>query len=233
MQIDGKRILLTGGSSGIGLETARALKAKGARLCITGRRPDALEAAATELGCAYAVADVGTPEGVAATVAAAQTALGGIDVLINNAGIGEFERVEDVTWEMLEQVFAVNVFGPAMLAAAVVPGMKAQGQGTIVNIASTSSQRGFALGSVYGSSKFALRGMTQCWQEELRRYNIRVCQINPSEVTTAFHQPGRRQRPAEAHKLRPQEIAHTLVAVLELDDRAFVPEVSVWATNPF
>lgn len=233
MDCNGKRIVITGGSSGIGLETARSLAAKGARLLISGRRADALEQAARELGCAYVVADVGTREGVAATAAAAQQALGGVDVLLNNAAVGEFERMEDVTWEMLEQVYAVNVFGAAMLAAALVPGMKAQGGGTIINIASTSSQRGFALGSIYGASKFAMRGMTQCWQEELRHFNIRVCLVNPSEVTTAFNQPDRVERPDEAHKLRSEEIAHVIVSVLEMDDRGFVPEVTVWATNPF
>jgi len=233
MNLTGKRVLLTGGSSGIGFATAQLLVSKGAQVLITGRRADALAEAATQLTCQYVVADIGTPEGVKATVEAAKTQLGGVDVLINNAAIGEFDRLEDLTWEAMERVYSINVFGVAILTAAVVPMMKAQGFGSIVNIASTASQKGFALGSIYSGTKFALRSMTQCWQDELRKFNIRVCQVNPSEVTTAFNQATRLSRPEQANKLRPKEIAYTIAALLEMDDRGFIPEVTVWATNPF
>jgi 3-oxoacyl-[acyl-carrier protein] reductase len=233
MTLSGKRILLTGGSSGIGLSTAEQLAAKGAKLLITGRRADALAEVAGRIGCAYLVADMGTPEGVAATAAEALSVLGGVDVLINNAAIGEFERIEHLTWEALERVYAVNVFGVAMLTAAVVPTMKAQGKGTIVNIASTAAIKGFATGSIYSGTKFALRSMTQCWQEELRKFNIRVCQVNPSEVLTAFASPDRSARPEQENKLRGEDIGYVITSILEMDERGFVPEVSVWATNPF
>jgi len=233
MNLTDKHVLITGGSAGIGFATAHLLATKGARILITGRREDALQLAAKELGCAYAVADVGTGAGVEATVAAVQKEFGGLDVLINNAGIGEFANVEAVTWDALERVYATNVFGLAMLTAAFVPGFKAQASGAIINIASSAGVKGFAAGTIYSGTKFAVRSMTQCWQEELRRSNIRVCLINPSEVTTAFNQPSRTERPAVPNKLRGQEIAHAIAAVLEMDERGFVPELSVWATNPW
>ena len=94
-------------------------------------------------------------------------------------------------------------------------------------------QKGYKMGSIYAASKFALRALSQCWQAELRPYNVRVIQINPSEVPTAFAQADRIERPLEDKKLSPKEIADVLVATLKMDRRGFVPEVSVFATNPF
>ena len=83
------------------------------------------------------------------------------------------------------------------------------------------------------SSKFALRSMTQCWQAELRPYNVRVVQINPSEVPTAFGREDRTEKDLEPQKLSPQEIADVLIASLKMDQRGFIPEVTIHATNPF
>ena len=93
--------------------------------------------------------------------------------------------------------------------------------------------KGFKSGSVYAASKFAVRALTQCWQAELRPYSIRVCQLNPSEVKTAFNDPDRVERSLVDNKLRPSEISHAIISVLEMDDRGFVNELNVWATNPF
>ncbi|MDX5426674.1 MAG: SDR family NAD(P)-dependent oxidoreductase, partial [Bacteroidota bacterium] len=110
---------------------------------------------------------------------------------------------------------------------------KEQKRGNIINIASSAGVKGFSHGTVYAASKFALRGMTECWRAELRPYNVRVILVNPSEVTTAFNQPGRKEREEVPNKLRPAEIAHSIVSALEMDDRGFITELSVWATNPF
>ena len=80
---------------------------------------------------------------------------------------------------------------------------------------------------------FALRGLTECWRHELRRENIRVMLINPSEVTTAFNNKKRLERENEPKKLTPNEIAHAIVSSIRMDDRGFIPELNVWATNPF
>jgi 3-oxoacyl-[acyl-carrier protein] reductase len=105
--------------------------------------------------------------------------------------------------------------------------------GNIINIASTAGQRGFAGGTAYVASKFALSGMTECWRAELRKSNIRVMQVNPSEVQTEFFsRSGRGDRAVSDRKLRLLEIAQTIVSMLELDDRGFITDTTVWATNP-
>ena len=131
------------------------------------------------------------------------------------------------------EVFNTNVFGLALLTKELIPVMKKQSQGTIINIGSSASIRGFKNGSVYAASKFAVRALSQCWQAELRPHNIRVCQVNPSEVTTAFAQKDRKERADLDHKLSPKEIAHTIISIIEMRNKGFVPEVNIWATNPF
>ena len=101
------------------------------------------------------------------------------------------------------------------------------------NISSTSGLKGGRGSTAYSSSKFALRGMTDCWRDELRRHNVRVILVNPSEVMTRFSSVAGHERETSEKKLRPQEIADAIVGVLEVDDRGFIPEFSVFATNPF
>jgi 3-oxoacyl-[acyl-carrier protein] reductase len=104
--------------------------------------------------------------------------------------------------------------------------------GNIVNISSTAGLRGAAGGTAYYASKFALRGMTECWRAELRKHNVRVILVNPSEVITNFSAAaGMKQNPNET-KLRGEEIAFAVKSALDMDDRGFIPELSIFATNP-
>jgi len=233
MKLSGAHIILTGGSSGIGKETARLLTEAGAKVLITGTDEQKLKRVADEIGCFQVRADVSSQVDVMQTFEKANEIFGKkLDVLINNAGIGEFDAVEHSVYDSFQRVFGVNVFGPAMMARQAVPIFKRQGHGAIINVASTSSSKGFGYGSVYASSKFALRGLTQSWLDELREFNIRVMQINPSEVYTAFGNPERVERVPPPDKLSPYEVASTIKTMLQMDDRGFIPEVSVWATNP-
>ena len=155
---------------------------------------------------------------------------GRLDCLINNAGIAGGGEVDKLKWEDFEKVYSVNVFGAAIMSQKAAELFKKQKYGNIINIASTAGVKGYAGGSVYASSKFALRGLTMCWQAELRKYNVRVMCINPSEVRTSF---GGRKTEEVSNRLRGEEIAHSIVSSLEMDDRGFIPEFMVWATNPF
>ena len=233
MKIEGSRILVTGGSSGIGKETARMLVDKGAKVLITGRDETKTREVAKEIGAMALAADISTEEGIDQTFEAVEKQLGGLDVLINNAGIGRFGELTEITLKDFEDVFSTNVYGAALAAQKAARIFKEQKRGNIINIASSAGVKGFSHGTVYAASKFALRGMTECWRAELRPYNVRVILVNPSEVTTAFNQPGRKEREEVPNKLRPTEIAHSIVSALEMDDRGFITELSVWATNPF
>ncbi len=123
--------------------------------------------------------------------------------------------------------------GLTLITQEVVKFFKTQEKGTIINIGSTAASKGFAGGSVYASSKFALRGLTQCWRSELRKYNIRVALVNPSEVPTAFNNVNREERKEVSNKLSSHEIAHAIQNVIGMDSRGFISEMDVWATNPF
>ena len=160
--------------------------------------------------------------------------LGGLDALVNNAGIGGFAEMESVTFEEFDRVFRVNVYGAALMGARAAAMFKAQkSRGHIINIGSTAGLKGFAGGSIYAASKFALRGMTECWQAELRKHNIRVTLVAPSEVATAFGREDGKEREPAPNKLSTMEIAHAIKSVLEMDDRGMIPELSVWASNPW
>jgi len=231
MNFKGKKVLITGGSSGLGKATAAMLAEKGADVLITGRDEKKLKDVATELDCKALVLDMSNKEAIKGGAEKILSVLGGLDILINNAGIGEFALLEELSLDAFERVFQINVFGLAMLTQALLPALK-RSKGDMINIASTAGVKGFAYGSVYAGSKFALRGMTQCWQAELRQHDIRVILVNPSEVPTAFNVPDRTEKELSESKLTPREIAHTIVSALEMDKRGFIPEVTVWATNP-
>lgn len=233
MNLKDKCVLITGGSSGIGRATAKLMREKGAEVAITGRDEASLQKTAQELDVFPIRADVSSEADVLETYRIFMEKFGRLDVLVNNAGIGEFVSLTDVKLEDMQRVFAINVFGAALMAREAAKIFMEQKSGNIVNIGSTAGQKGFEHGTIYSATKFALRSMSQCWQAELRRYNVRVFQVNPSEVTTAFFSPDGKERDERPNKLRGTEIAHGIVSALEMDDRGFIPEFTVWATNPW
>ena len=231
--LNGKRALVTGGSSGIGLAIARALKEQGATVAISGRDGEALQRAADDLGATAVQGDVGVEADAERMVEGLVEAAGGIDVLVNNAGFGRFAPLLETSAEDLESVWRTNVLGAFLVGRAAARHMVAQGSGAIVNISSTAGTKGFGRGTAYAASKFALRGMTECWRDELRRHDVRVILCNPSEVQTDFsRRAGGHQEPSP-RKLVPEDIADAVIGVLRTDARGFVPEFSVFATNPF
>ncbi|MFB6258060.1 MAG: SDR family oxidoreductase [Flavobacteriales bacterium] len=233
MELEGKQYIVTGGSSGIGKAIAKGLSDEGASVLITGRDEKKVEEVAQGIGAVPLQADVASSDDVERTYRAFRERFGRLDGLINNAGVGMRKALEELTPEDIRRIHDVNVTGAAMMAAHAVPFFKEQNGGDIVNIGSTAGMKGMPGGSVYVSSKFALRGMSYCWQHELRPHNVRVMLVQPSEVPTAFDQEGRKERPEEAKKLRPEEIAHAVLSNLRMEGRGFIPELEVIATNPW
>ncbi len=233
MKIAGARALITGGSEGIGRGIAEALLAKGAQVAIMARNEEKVAATADRIGALAVVGDVAKEKDAERAVAAVVEKFGGLDILVNNAGIGYFAPLVELDTKQFERVFAVNVTGAMLMGRAAARIFVAQDRGVIINISSTSGLAGGKGSSAYSSSKFALRGMTECWRAELRPHNVRVMLVNPSEVQTPFFAKVGMEQSLSEKKLRPEEIASAIVGALEIDDRGFIPEFSVFATNPF
>ena len=234
MQIKNSTFLITGGSLGIGKAAAKLIVERGGKVAITARNKSRLDKTAKEIGAFPINADVSNPEDVQKSFDSYLKEFKKLDCLINNAGVGgKWNDIFNLDVQDFMNVYSVNVFGAAMMTKYAANIFKKQNYGNIINISSTAGTKGYANGTVYSSSKFALRGMSECWRAELRKYNVRVILVNPSEVLTAFGDDEGRERKEVANKLRGVEIAHTIVSALEMDDRGFIPEVTVWATNPF
>ena len=233
MNLKGATALVTGGSNGIGLAIAKTLTGAGAKVAITGRDQQRLAAAAKATGAHPIHADVAKEADVLRSYAELFQIFDHLDILVNNAGFGVIKPLVEMDLPSFQQVFATNVTGAMLMGREAARHFIERKRGNIVNIGSTSALRGAANGTAYYASKFALRGMTECWRAELRPHNIRVFLVNPSEVLTNFSAAaGRTQEDENPTKLRGEDIAHAVKAVLEMDDRAFTPELTVFATNP-
>ena len=156
--------------------------------------------------------------------------MGGVDVLINNAGYAYRADIGSLDVDKMKEMFDTNVFGLVDVTNRLVPQMKERGQGDIVNIASTSGMKGAATATSYAASKWALRGISQCWQAELRPHGIRVVCVCPSEVQTNFGGRTGRDNP---NKLYAVDIGETIMAALNMPRRTLWPELAVFATNPW
>jgi 3-oxoacyl-[acyl-carrier protein] reductase len=233
MNLKGATALVTGGSSGIGFSIAKSLTGAGARVAITGRDQRRLDEAAAAIGAHGIRADVTSQADVQRTYQDVFKTFGNLDILVNNAGMGVFKPLVDLDPADVEQVFATNVTGAMRMAREAARHFIERKRGNIVNISSTGGLRGAANGTAYFGSKFALRGMTECWRAELRPHNVRVILINPSEVITNFASAaGLPQMKENPTKLQGEDIGDIVKAALEMDDRGFIPELTVFATNP-
>jgi 3-oxoacyl-[acyl-carrier protein] reductase len=232
MDLRDATVLVTGGSSGIGKAIARTLVDAGSKVAITGRDERRLSEAAHALNVLPIRADVSNESDVARTYEEVFKNFGHLDVLVNNAGKGIFKPLLDMQRADFEAVLATNMTGAMLMAREAARHFVSRKHGNIVNIGSTASHRGAPNGTAYYASKAALRSMTECWRSELRQHNIRVFLINPSEVVTGFAAAAGFQQKDNPTKLRGEDIAHAVKAVLQMDDRGFTTELTVFATNP-
>jgi 3-oxoacyl-[acyl-carrier protein] reductase len=233
MDLKNATALVTGGSSGIGLAIAHALVNAGSRVAITGRDQGRLSGAAKSLGASGIKADVSSEEDVTRTYREFFRAFGHLDILVNSAGFGVRRPLVEMDRAKFEAVFQTNVTGTMLMSREAAKHFIERKSGNIVNLGSTAALRGAANGTAYYASKFAVRGMTECWRAELRQHNVRVFLINPSEVLTNFAtNAGFTQDDDNPTKLQAEDIAHVVRAALEMNDRGFTTELTVFATNP-
>ena len=228
--MDTRRFLITGGSQGIGEALVTAARKADDEVVFTGRNEEFIARVSAETGAHGLRADVSIADDNARTVAECHQRMDGIDVLVNNAGFGYFASIGELDLDSMKSQFDTNVFGLVDLTNRVVPEMKERERGDIVNIASTSGLKGHADGTSYSASKWAVRGISQCWQAELRPHGVRVVCICPSEVQTNWGGKTGRDNP---NKLFASDIAQAILSTLAADRRALWPELAVFATNPW
>ena len=232
MNLQNATVLITGGSAGIGRAIAASLAGAGARVAITGRDEQKRPPPPHRWGHIPFGRTWPAEADVIRTYEEFLRTFGHLDVLVNNAGVGTFTTLVDTRREDFDDVFATNVTGAMLMAREAAKHFITRNRGNIVNICSTAGVRGAPRGTAYYGSKFALRGMTECWRAELRPHNVRVFLVNPSEVITDFAASAGLAQKDNPTKLHGEDIAHIVKAMLEMDDRGFTPELSVFATNP-
>ena len=183
-RFDTKRILVTGGSSGIGRATAARLVREGAKVLITGTNSERLEAVKKSHGVMSFQNDAGSPEGASALAAAVRQHLGGLDGVFLNAGFGEFAPISDVSVESFERQYAVNVRGPLLQTKALLPLLQ-DGASVVMNT-SVANEMAMPGASIYASTKAALRSVTRVLSAELAGRNIRVNAVSPGPIESDF-----------------------------------------------
>lgn len=233
----GKAAIVTGASAGIGQATARQLAAAGAHVILAARRRDRLDQLAQEIntgtgGRALAVpADVAEDAQMEHLVREARAAFGPIDILINNAGYGAISPVMQLKLEQLDHIMRVNFRSAVFLSRLVLPDMFQRRAGSIINVGSVSSKRGWASGTPYVCSKFALRGFTQCLAQEVRHYGVRIIGVYPDFVASEFFAAGGKKLPAAHLAIPPGDVAAAILSALNMDPRTMVTEIDLAPTS--
>jgi len=219
VDIDGAVCIVTGASSGIGAATARTLSERGARVVLAARRAERLIELAAELPGSLAVeTDVTAPDQIKRMVTRSLEAFGRVDVLVNNAGQGLHVPLEELQPEDLRAVFELNVIAPLVGLQTVLPVMRAQAAGAIVNVSSATSLRVFPGLGGYSSTKAALNMLSQVARQELAAAGVTVSVVYPSITATEFHDrlragrvaPGARNMPRDPPELVGEAIAFAI-----------------------
>jgi len=236
MNLNNKTAIVTGGTKGIGRAIVAALLGDGLSVCIAARKQKEIDKAVKDLnqdgrGRAIGLAcDVREYEQVRALINFTVKELGGLDILINNAGIGIFETVEDTSPEDFRAVLETNLFGVFYCCHAAIPQMKKRGGGYIINISSLAGVNAHPQMAAYNASKFALNGFSEALMQEVRHDNIKVSYIMPGSVNTEFggDSPG----DEKSWQLTPQDIAQVVIDLLRHDDRSLPSRVEIRPSKP-
>lgn len=233
--LTGKAAIVTGSTHGIGLAVAQRLIRSGADVVVTSRTAKKVREIAKRLseegpGRAVGIAcDVRDPGECESLVAGAVAALGQLNVLVNNAGVGHMKPVQDMSLEEWRDQIETNLGGVFYCARAAVPHLSATGDGWIINIGSLASRYSFAGGAGYNASKFGLLGMSEAMMLDLRYEGIRVSIVMPGSVQTEFGDGGSSKK---GWALQPDDVALAVLQLLEFPERALVSRVEMRPTRP-
>lgn len=220
MELNGKLAVVTGGTRGVGAGIARALVEAGAQVVVGARRAPEVPCEGAE----FRSLDVRDPGSVRRFF----DGLPRLDVLVNNAGTGRYAPVESLADESFREHLDVNVLGPFYFARAAVPQMKRQKSGQIVNIGSVVGLVGVARGTAYVATKWALRGMNECWREELYADGIKVAYVAPGYVITEFG--GRKEdlgHPDAEWALTVDDVAHGVESIVDQGPNSDIRELVI------
>jgi 3-oxoacyl-[acyl-carrier protein] reductase len=238
MRVDlkGKTAVVTGSSKGIGYAIAEALAAAGANVTVSARNQEDVERAAAALNDAGGGRVVGIPcdvrshEEVKRLIEGTVSEFGGIDILINNAGVGAFAPMGELTPEQWTRVIETNLNGVYFACHEALPHMKGREGAWIINIASLAGKNPFAGGAAYNASKFGLVGFSEALMLDVRHEGIRVNYIMPGSVATYFneHTPG----DADAWKIQPEDIAELVIDLLAMNSRTLPSRIEVRPSQP-
>lgn len=224
--LNDKVVIITGGGAGIGRAAALQFAERGAKVIVTGRRSEPLDALAALHGnIDVCLADAANPGDAVRTIQDAVDKHGRLDVLVNNAGAGAILPLAEASADRIEQIFKVNVFGPSLLARAALPHLK-QSLGSIVNVSSTFGHKAAAALSHYAASKAALEHMTRCWALELAPMGIRVNAVAAGPTETDFLVERMGLSAAQAERVKAEERAR-----IPLGRRGSPDEVARWIVS--
>jgi len=234
-----KIIIITGASKGIGRACALALAAKKARLVLTARHENTLREVAAEARALGAevlplVLDMRVEEDIQTMIRETVQRFGGVDVLINNAGIGIFKPVAETTTEDWDRMFRLNVRGVFIATREALPFLRQSREGFIVNVASLAGKNPVPGGAGYAATKHALLGFSKSLMLEERKNGIRVLAICPGSVNTPFFDDHHHKMDEEKRKriLQAPDVASTIVQALELPPNAMISELDIRPANP-
>jgi NADP-dependent 3-hydroxy acid dehydrogenase YdfG len=236
-QLKGKRALVTGGSKGIGLAIAEALAQEGVDVVICGRQEKELQQAlktikkvAPQTKTTACVADVSRTADVSNLFGHIDRELGGLDVLINNAGLGIFRPTADLTTDEWDRMLGVNLSGTFYCSRLALPRLRQAGGGFIINISSLAGKNAFAGGSGYNASKFGMNGFSEAMMLDHRNDNVRVSYIMPGSVDTEFS--GQSASEKSGWKIAPGDIADIVLHILQMPKRTLISRVEVRPSRP-
>ncbi len=233
--------LVTGGSRGIGLAIAEALIDAGARVSITGRTASSLDEARRRLSRGDAsradrvhpvVADVRVADDATAAVEGVVGQFGGLDVLVNNAGVGIFRSAADMDIGSWHDVIGTNLSGVFFCCHAAIPHLKKRGGGWIINISSLAGKNPFPAGAAYCASKAAVNAFSEALMQEVRHDNIRVSYVMPGSVATGFAGGESPSGPADEWKLGPEDVAEVVMDLIRHPARSLPSRVELRPSRP-